>query len=73
MDMVHSPSRFEPGVDFFKRLLDAKNDIFEIALYKIHIAGRKLEQSNSRLYAKYRVLDIQESLIDFGLGKLGPT
>lgn len=71
MDMVNSPSKFDPGVDFFTRLLNAPSDIFEISLYKIHIAGRKQEKSstNSTLYTKYRVLDIQETLISYGLGK----
>ncbi|KAH7412857.1 hypothetical protein BKA64DRAFT_740611 [Cadophora sp. MPI-SDFR-AT-0126] len=69
MDMVNSPSRLEPDTDFFTRLLNAKSDIFEIVMYKIHIAGRKREQSsnNSTLYTKYRVLDMQKTLINFGL------
>ncbi|KAK0121837.1 hypothetical protein ONS95_010117 [Cadophora gregata] len=70
MDMINRPSRLDPNIDFFTRLLNAKTDIFEIVMYKIHIAGRKKEQSssNSTLYTKYRVLDMQNTLIDFGLG-----
>ncbi|KAH6712339.1 hypothetical protein BKA61DRAFT_736763 [Leptodontidium sp. MPI-SDFR-AT-0119] len=69
MDMVNSPSRLNPNTDFFTRLLKAKSDIFEIVMYKIHIAGRKMEQSSStsEVYTKYRILDIQETLIDYGL------
>ncbi|KAH7348534.1 hypothetical protein BKA65DRAFT_594344 [Rhexocercosporidium sp. MPI-PUGE-AT-0058] len=69
MDMVNSPSRLDSNSDFFTRLLNAKSDIFEIAMYKIHIAGRKMEQSSrtSDIYTKYRVLDIQEALTDYGL------
>ncbi|CAL3971533.1 unnamed protein product [Diplocarpon coronariae] len=69
-DMVTSPSRYAPGADFFTRLLDAPADIFEIVLYKIHVAGRKMEQAstNSSLYTKYRILDMQETLVDSGLG-----
>ncbi|KAG4426958.1 hypothetical protein IFR05_017559, partial [Cadophora sp. M221] len=65
----NSPSRLDPNTDFFTRLLHAKSDIFEIAMYKIHIAGQKIEQSSrvSDVYTKYRVLDIQEALVDYGL------
>lgn len=70
MDMVNSLSRLEPGVDFWIRLLSAPSDIFETCLFKIHIAGRKQEQSstNSTLYTKYKVLNTRDALFDFGLG-----
>lgn len=75
MDMVNSPSRLNPNTDFFTRLLKAKSDIFEIVMYKIHIAGRKMEKSSStsEVYTKYRILDIQETLIDYGLGMFSPS
>ncbi|XMA20188.1 hypothetical protein WAI453_012979 [Rhynchosporium graminicola] len=71
MDMVNSPSRLDPVTGFFSRLLAAQYDIFEIAMYKMHIAARKMEQSsnNSTLYTKYQVLDMEEALYDYGLGK----
>jgi hypothetical protein len=70
MDMVNSPSRLEPGVDFWIRLLNAPSDIFESCLFKIHIAGRKQEQSSSTsaLYTKYKVQNMKDALLDFGLG-----
>ncbi|PMD49664.1 uncharacterized protein K444DRAFT_711506 [Hyaloscypha bicolor E] len=69
MDMVNSPSRLEPGVEFWIRLLNAPSDIFESCLFKIHIAGRKQEQSSSTsaLYTKYKVQNMKDALLDFGL------
>ncbi|KAL2064314.1 hypothetical protein VTL71DRAFT_4808 [Oculimacula yallundae] len=71
MDMVNSPSRIDPKTDFFSRLLAAQYDIFEIAMYKMHIVARKMEQSSkaSTLYTKYQVLDMEEALNDYGLGQ----
>ncbi|KAE9381351.1 hypothetical protein N431DRAFT_4215 [Stipitochalara longipes BDJ] len=69
MDMVNSPSRLEPGIDFWTRMLNAPADIFEYSLYRTHIVGRKQEQSStdSSIYTKYKVLNMKDALFDFGL------
>lgn len=69
MDMVNSPSKFDPGVDFFTRLLNAPSDVFDTCVYKLHIAARKEEQSSmdSTIYTKYRVLDMKDAVLSFGL------
>ena len=60
VERAHSRNFWDVYIDF--------DDVFEITLYNMHIAARKLETRNDSIFAKYRVLEVERELIRYGLG-----
>ena len=51
-----------------QEVFTAFDDVFEITLYNMHIAARKLETNNKSVFSKYRILEVERELIRYGLG-----